>query len=41
MGLDVILAGSMGKMSNSMLSNTLEALVGAIYIEFGYEKTKT
>ena len=42
MGLDVILAEySMGKMSNSMLGNALEALVGAIYIEFGYEKTKT
>ena len=24
-----------------MLGNALEALVGAIYIEFGYEKTKT
>ena len=42
MGLEVILAEySMGKMSNSMLGNALEALVGAIYIEFGYEKTKT
>ncbi|MBK6666203.1 MAG: ribonuclease III [Saprospiraceae bacterium] len=42
MGLDVILAEySMGKMSNSMLGNALEALVGAIYIELGYEKTKT
>lgn len=41
MGLDVILSEySMGKMSNSMLGNALEALVGAIYIEFGYEKTK-
>lgn len=41
MGLDVILSEySMGKMSSSMLGNALEALVGAIYIEFGYEKTK-
>jgi ribonuclease-3 len=42
MGLDVILSEySLGKMSSSMLGNALEALVGAIYIEFGYEKTKT
>jgi ribonuclease-3 len=41
MGLDMILSEySLGKMSNSMLGNALEALVGAIYIEFGYEKTK-
>lgn len=41
MGLDVILSEySMGKMSSSMLGNALEALVGAIYIEFGYERTK-
>lgn len=41
MGIDVILSEySMGKMSSSMLGNALEALVGAIYIEFGYEKTK-
>lgn len=41
MGLDVILSEySMGKMSSSMLGNALEALVGAIYLEFGYEKTK-
>ena len=41
MGLDVILSEySLGKMSSSMLGNALEALVGAIYIEFGYEKTK-
>lgn len=41
MGLDVILSEySMGKMSSSMLGNAFEALVGAIYIEFGYEKTK-
>lgn len=41
MGLDVILSEySIGKMSSSMLGNALEALVGAIYLEFGYEKTK-
>lgn len=41
MGLDVILSDySLGKMSSAMLGNALEALVGAIYIEFGYEKTK-
>jgi ribonuclease III len=41
MGLDVILSEySMGKMSSSMLGNALEALVGAIYLEFGYENTK-
>ncbi|HMP29574.1 MAG TPA: ribonuclease III [Saprospiraceae bacterium] len=40
MGLDMILADfSVGKMSSSMLGNALEALVGAIYIEFGYKKT--
>ena len=40
MGLDIILSEySIGKMSNSMLGNALEALVGAIYIEFGYNKT--
>lgn len=39
MGLDIILSEySIGKMSNSMLGNALEALVGAIYIEFGYNK---
>lgn len=42
MGLDVILSEySLGKMSSSMLGNAFEALVGAIYIEFGYEKTKS
>jgi ribonuclease III len=41
MGLDVILSEySMGKMSSAMLGNAFEALIGAIYIEFGYEKTK-
>jgi ribonuclease III len=42
MGLDMILADyTVGKMSDSMLGNALEALVGAIYIEFGYDKTST
>ena len=37
MELDVILTEySQGKLSNSMLGNALEALVGAIYIESGY-----
>ena len=41
MGLDIILSNySQGKLSNSMMGNALEALVGAIYIEFGYVKTK-
>ena len=41
MGLDIILSNySQGRMSHSMLGNALEALVGAIYIEFGYVKTK-
>lgn len=41
MGLDMILSSySMGRMSTSMLGNALEALVGAIYIEWGYDKTK-
>jgi len=40
MGLDMILSEySIGKMSSSMMGNALEALVGAIYIEFGYDKT--
>lgn len=40
MGIDVILSDySQGKLSNSMLGNALEALVGALYIEFGYKKT--
>lgn len=40
MGLDIILSEySIGKMSSSMMGNALEALVGAIYIEFGYDKT--
>ena len=41
MGLDLILSDySQGRLSKSMLGNALEALVGALYIEFGYEKTK-
>jgi ribonuclease III len=40
MGLDMILSEySQGRMSNSMLGNALEALVGALYLEFGYKKT--
>lgn len=40
MGIDLILSEySMGKMSKTMLGNALEALVGAIYIEMGYDKT--
>lgn len=42
MGLDIILANySQGKMSKSMLGNALEALVGAIYLEKGYKRTKS
>lgn len=41
MGLDVILTDFIqGKLSSSMMGNALEALIGAIYIEFGYGKTK-
>ena len=41
MGLDVILNEySQGKMSKAMMGNALEALVGAIYLEHGYRKTK-
>lgn len=41
MGLDVVLSEyTQGRMSHSMLGNAFEALVGAIYIEFGYNKTK-
>ena len=41
MGLDIILSEySMGRMSKTMLGNALEALVGAVYMEFGYDKTK-
>ncbi len=41
MGLDIILSEySLGNMSKSMLGNALEALVGALYIEFGYARTR-
>lgn len=41
MGLDMILSEySNGKLSISMLGNALEAIIGAVYIEFGYNKTK-
>lgn len=41
MGLDVILSQYMsGKMSHSMLGNALEALVGALYLELGYTRTR-
>lgn len=41
MGLDIVLSEyTQGRMSNSMLGNALEALVGAIYIENGYIYTK-
>jgi len=41
MGLDIILSAySQGRMSTSMLGNAFEALIGAIYIEWGYERTK-
>jgi len=41
MGIDVILSEySQGRISNSMLGNALEAVVGAIYLERGYNKTK-
>lgn len=41
MGLDIILSEySQGRMSKTMLGNALEALVGAIYMEFGYKKTR-
>jgi len=41
MGLDVILSEySQGKMSSSMLGNAFEAMIGAIYLEMGYDKAK-
>jgi ribonuclease III len=41
MGLDLILSEySQGKMSNTMLGNAFEALIGAIYLEFGYAKAR-
>ena len=41
MGLDLFLANyNQTRLSKSMLGNALEALVGAIYIEMGYNRTK-
>ncbi len=41
MGIDMILTRyTQGKLSFSMLGNAFEAMVGALYIEYGYEKTK-
>ena len=41
MGLDLILSDfSLGRMSSTMLGNALEALIGAVYLESGYEFTK-
>lgn len=41
MGLDLFLANyNQTRLSKSMLGNALEALVGAVYIEVGYEGTK-
>jgi len=41
MGIDIILTRySQGKLSYSMLGNAFEAMVGALYIEYGYEKTR-
>jgi len=41
MGLDVLLAEYKDtRLSRSMLGNAVEALVGAVYVEKGYDKTK-
>jgi ribonuclease III len=41
MGLDVILVEQNNtRLSRSMLGNAVEALVGSIYLELGYDKTK-
>lgn len=41
MGIDMILSKyTSGRMSYSMLGNAFEAMVGALYIEYGYEKTR-
>lgn len=41
MGLDMILADySQGRLSNAMMGNALEALVGALYLERGYTKAR-
>lgn len=41
MGIDIILTKyTQGKLSQSMLGNAFEAMVGALYIEYGYDKTR-
>ncbi len=41
MGLDVLLNDfNTTKLSNSMLGNAVEALIGSVYIERGYKKTR-
>jgi ribonuclease-3 len=41
MGLDIILQEyNNARLSRSMLGNAVEALVGAVYLELGYERTK-
>ncbi len=41
MGLDIILSSySQGKLSKSMMGNAFEAMVGAIYLEKGFDDTK-
>jgi ribonuclease-3 len=41
MGLDMYLSSfNQTRLSKSMLGNSLEALVGAIYIELGYDQTR-
>lgn len=42
MELELLLNRSIkGRVSSSMLGNALEALIGAIYLELGYKKTKS
>lgn len=41
MGIDLILTKyTQGKISYSMLGNAFEAMVGALYIEYGYDRTR-
>lgn len=41
MGIDIILTKyTQGKLSYSMLGNAFEAMVGALYIEYGYDRTR-